>query len=174
MLVNQTAIHGVPAALNAVNTALLRAYVVRTFSVTSASMRDTLRPGDHVLADRVTFRLREVRRGDLVVLRRPPGARTPEEDLVKRVIGLPGERIAARDGTVSVDGRALLEPYAGRDCAAARKNLPPVVIPSGHLYVLGDDRCGSLDSREFGPVDTRVVEGRLLGIVWPPGRTGRL
>jgi signal peptidase I len=155
-------------------TALLRAYVVRTFSVTSTSMRETLRPGDHVLADRVTYRLREVRRGDLVVLRRPAGARTPREDLVKRVIGLPGERVATREGTVSVDGRPLLEPYAGRDCAAARKIQPPVVIPAGHLYVLGDDRCGSLDSRTFGPVDAAIVEGRLLGIVWPPGRTGRL
>lgn len=154
-------------------TALLRAYVVRTFSVSSSSMQATLQVGDHVLADRVTYRLREVRRGDLVVLRRPANAATTEADLVKRVVGLPGERITARNGTVWINGMPMLEPYANTDCPAARKEVVPLVIPAGHLYVLGDDRCRSLDSREFGPVDTRLVEGRLLGIVWPLGRTGR-
>jgi signal peptidase I len=161
------------AGLAVLAAVVLRAYVVRTFSVDSASMRETLRPGDRVLADRVTYRLREVRRGDLVVLRRPTGAGIPEEELVKRVIGLPGERVAARDGAVSVDGVPLREPYAGRDCPLARVPADPVLVPAGHLYVLGDDRCRSLDSRELGPVDDRLVEGRIFGIVWPLGRMGR-
>jgi signal peptidase I len=161
------------AGLAVVATATLRAYVVRTFSVDSSSMRETLQPGDRVLADRLTYRLAGVRRGDLVVVHRPTGAGTEEEDLVKRVIGLPGERVAARDGTVSVNGVPLVEPYAGRDCGPARAPVGPVLVPPGHLYLLGDNRCGSLDSRQLGPVDNRLVEGRIFGIVWPLARTGR-
>lgn len=154
-------------------TAALRAYAVQTFTVDSASMRETLRPGDRVLADRVTYRLREVRRGDLVVVHRPGGAAVAEEDLVKRVIGLPGERVAAQDGTVTVDGVPLREPYAGRDCGPARAPLGSTLVPAGHLYLLGDDRCRSLDSRTFGPVPAKLVEGHIFGIVWPLSRTGR-
>ena len=163
----------IAAAIAVLATIGLRAYAVRTFEVDSTSMGGTLRPGDHVLAERLTYRVRDVRRGDLVVFHRPPGAPTGERELVKRVVALPGQRVSATDGRVSVDGTPLTEPYAERDCDLAQAPVNPLVVPPDHLYVLGDDRCGSLDSRQLGPIDASLLIGRIFGIVWPLDRTGR-
>jgi len=153
---------------------LVPAYVGQTYRVASGSMRDTLRPGDRVLADKVFYRARGVHRGDLIVFRRPPGLEVPERDLVKRVIGLPGDRIEGRDGRILVNGRALAEAYLQRDCGEGSGRIPAITVPAGRLYVLGDNRCQSSDSRSFGPVDTHRVEGRAVLVVWPPSRAGTL
>ncbi len=148
--------------------------VGQTFRVTSGSMRDTLRPGDRLLVDRVSYRPSEVHRGDLVVFRRPPAVDLPQRELVKRVIGLPGDRVQSRAGGIVVNGAPLAEPYLRARCPRGTGQFPPIVVPPGRLYVLGDNRCNSSDSRSFGPIDARLVEGRALLLVWPPNRAGRL
>jgi signal peptidase I len=153
-------------------TAGVHAFVAQTFLVTSGSMRDTLREGDRVLVDKASYRVREIRRGELVIFHRPPAVILPEKDLVKRVIGLPGDRVEGRNGAILVNGRRLAEPYLQRECGGGTGQIPPLVVPAGRLYVLGDNRCQSSDSRSFGPLDARLVEGRAVLILWPPSRAG--
>jgi len=88
--------------------------------------------------------------------------------LIKRVIGLPGDRIAARGGHVYVDGQRLVEPYLSADVATS--SFGPLVVPPGHIWVMGDNRGDSLDSRVFGPIPEKNVVGRAVWKVWPPWR----
>jgi len=101
-------------------------------------------------------------RGDIVVLKRPGQADSP--DLVKRVIGLPGETIEVRAGTVYINGRALAEPYVVHEDAGW---LPPTRIPPGYVFVMGDNRTNSLDSRSFGPVAINSLLGKVWLRYWP-------
>jgi signal peptidase I len=132
--------------------------------VPSGSMSPTLRISDRVVVDRWAG----VHRGDVVVLS------VPEPDaavrLYKRVIGLPGDRIACRDGQVYRDGAPLAEPYLA---AGTRTDCQPVTVPPDTLYVLGDDRSVSADSRHFGPVAGSAVTGVVVLRIWPLDRLGR-
>lgn len=170
---------------------LLKSFVVQAFYIPSGSMEPTLLPGDRVLVNRLAYRFGEPERGDVIVfdtggteedrgivggflrwLSEGLGvARPAHEDYIKRVIGLPGEVVEIRRGVVYVDGERVPEPWlAGR---ADRRSFPPVEVPWGMLYVLGDNRLHSGDSRfglGFVPVD-RVV-GKAFLVVWPPSRVG--
>jgi signal peptidase I len=115
-----------------------------------------------------------VRLGDVVVLDRPPGVASAADELVKRVIGMPGDRIEARDGRVLRNGVPISEPYLRPGCADNAAGLAPVTVPSGQIYLLGDNRCHSLDSRGFGPVDMRSVQGRAVAIIWPLDHAGSI
>lgn len=154
----------------AISSALLvRAYVVQQFAVDGDSMISTLHSGDRVLVNRLSYRLHEPRRGDVVVLKRFDGA-AQERDLIKRVVGLPGETIEFRACTVYVDGRALVEPYIdpevqARDGCAGEQ--APIVVPEETVFVLGDHRGKSSDSRVFGPVAESMLIGRAFVIIWP-------
>jgi len=154
--------------------ALLAAFVIRTFAVQtfyipSASMHETLVEGDRVLVNKVGYRLHDVHRGDVVVFRRPANFPVDEEDLIKRVVGLPGETVEARDRRIYVDGRALTEPYVEPLCRGTEA-FKPVRVPAEHLWVMGDNRCDSSDSRVFGPIGTDLVVGRAFVLAWPPDR----
>jgi signal peptidase I len=101
------------------------------------------------------------------------GLRAPDEnDLIKRVIGLPGEVVEGRDGRVFVNGRELIEPYLPEDSFTS--DFEPVTVPEDHLFVMGDNREESLDSRSFGPVPVDSLVGRAVMRAWPPGRLGFL
>ena len=140
------------------------------FRVRGVSMLPELENRQHILVDRLVFRWREVRRGDVVVLRMPGD---PARHLVKRVVGLPGECVAIRDGAVYVNGRRLAEPYlSGRvDRAETR---PMIEVARGHYYVLGDHRVLSSDSRAWGLIPARSITGRAVLSYWPLGRAGRV
>lgn len=153
---------------------VLRTFVVQTFFIPSQSMHDTLLEGDRVLVNKLAYRVHEVNRGDVIVFRRPANIDIPDNDLIKRVIGLPGDRLEGRAGQVYVNGRLLREPYVQRDCRDGTLNLRSVVIPSRHLFVMGDNRCDSTDSRVFGPIDEDLIVGRAFVLVWPTGRVGWL
>lgn len=154
----------------AISSALLvRAYVVQQFAVDGDSMISTLHSGDRVLVNRLSYRLHEPRRGDVVVLKRFDGA-AQERDLIKRVVGLPGETVEFRACTVYIDGRALVEPYIdpevqARDGCAGEQ--APIVVPESTVFVLGDHRGKSSDSRVFGPVAESMLIGRAFVIIWP-------
>jgi signal peptidase I len=150
---------------------LVRAYVVQQFAVEGESMISTLQDGDRVLVNRLSYRLHDPRRGDVVVLKRFD-ALSAERDLIKRVVGLPGETIEFRACTVYVNGAPLTEPYIdpvvqARDgCGSDQSAL---VVPDNSVFVLGDHRGKSSDSRAFGPVADGMLIGRAFVIIWPVG-----
>ncbi|MBA4180842.1 MAG: signal peptidase I, partial [Anaerolinea sp.] len=161
-----------------------------TYSVEGRSMDPTLENGEFLLVNRLQYAKLEFgrlgsmlpfvgdedgtryifgapARGDVVILKDP---RNPiEKDLVKRIIGLPGDVVEISDGHVYVNGRLLDEPYILGDWDGSKSK---VVIPSGQYYVLGDNRRNSSDSRFFGLVPERLIEGRVLGSPWPPSKFG--
>lgn len=176
----RTAVLVVIAVVTAV---LLRAYVVSPYYIPSASMEPTLHGcsgcnNDHVLVDKLSYRMHDVHRGDVVVFHRPDTWQVPEKTLIKRVIGLPGDRLAVRDGKVYVNGLQLQESYLDANCppmtSLSEDPGSPVrtygPVPDGDLYVMGDNRCDSADSRAFGPVPISDVIGRAFVIIWPLGR----
>lgn len=153
---------------------LVRAFVVQTFWIPSKSMEDTLAVRDRVLVDKVSLRFRDAHRGDIVVFRRPEGVGGDPgiDDLIKRVVALPGETVEFADGRVVVDGRPLDEPYL--EPGTQTQGDGRVVVPVGRLWVMGDNRSNSLDSRVFGPVDEDAVVGRAFVRIWPPSALGAL
>jgi signal peptidase I len=148
---------------------LVRTYVVQQFAVDGDSMLSTLHDGDRVLVNRLSYRLHDPRRGDVVVLKRFD-SNSSERDLIKRVIGLPGETIEVRSCVVYIDDRPLTEPYLDpiiqqRDGCGA--DQPPVEVPAESVFVLGDHRGRSSDSRVFGAVADELLIGRAFVIIWP-------
>jgi signal peptidase I len=159
-------------------TVLLRTYVVQSFSIPSLSMYPTLQVGDRIIVNKLSYHLHGVQRGDIVVFARPPLEDQEYADLVKRVIGLPGETISSRGGHVYINGKRLNEPWlppASADDTGAlpgdphpQFNLPgPVKIPPGEYYVMGDNRTDSEDSRFFGPIPGSLIVGRAEFVAWP-------
>ena len=150
---------------------LVRAYVVQQFAVDGESMMSTLHNGDRVLVNRLSYRLHDPRRGDVVVLKRFDGA-SAERDLIKRVIGLPGETVEVRQCVVYIDDVPLEEPYLDPDIQAADgcgNDQAPLQVPDGQVFVLGDHRGRSSDSRVFGTVPYDLLIGRAFVIIWPVG-----
>lgn len=156
---------------------LLRAFVVAPYYIPSGSMEPTLHGckgcnDDHVLVDKLSYRMHDIRRGDVVVFHRPKAWKVSDKVLIKRVIGLPGDVLTVRKGTVYVDGLALEEPYLNPACHGVTTNFPrkPVTVADGQAFVMGDNRCDSSDSRRFGPISDSSVIGRAFVTIWPLGR----
>jgi signal peptidase I len=159
-------------------TVLLRTYVVQSFYIPSPSMVPTLAVGDRIMVNKLSYDLHAVHRGDIVVFKRPPLETQDFPDLVKRVIGLPGESISTKDGHVYINGKVLNEPwlpsgpqsYTGAlpDDQYPQFNMPgPVKIPADNYFVMGDNRTDSEDSRFFGPIPGSLIVGRAVAVVWP-------
>ncbi|MGO9149819.1 MAG: signal peptidase I [Acidimicrobiales bacterium] len=145
----------------------LRTFVVQAFYVPSGSMLPTLQIGDRIVVIKLGY---TVHRGDIVVFKRPPkDVGTQDKDLVKRVIGMPGETISSRGNTVLINGRPLAEPWLPRLtglCTEAAENIPLTKIAPGHYFVMGDCRGDSADSRVWGTLPGSLVVGRVFVIVW--------
>ncbi|HEY3832787.1 MAG TPA: signal peptidase I, partial [Acidimicrobiia bacterium] len=144
-----------------------------TFNVPSASMAPTLEADEHISVD-TSWQNQPVRRGDIIVFQAPPSEASKNvKDLVKRVIGLPGDRLSVRDKHVYIvpagasTGHELDEPYvkstpdcpAGTQSPIAGRTLQPVTVPAGEYFVMGDNRCASEDSRAFGPIQRSSILG---------------
>jgi signal peptidase I len=133
------------------------------------SMRPTLRPGQRLAVGPLD---RPPRRGDLVVVRRPAGA--PPLEVVKRVVGLPGERLRLAGGRLEVDGVQVAEPYlAGSRLAGPGGGDLELRLGDGQYLVLGDHRAASTDGRDFGPVPAEALAARVRFAYWPPRRLSR-
>ena len=150
--------------------ALLVAFVIKTFLlqafyIPSLSMAPTLQINDRVLVNKLSYDLHEVNRGDLVVFESPPNEGSETKDLIKRVIALPGETVESRDGKILINGQILDEPYLDRGVTTGA--LDSVTVPPDHLWVMGDNRSNSRDSRFFGPIPESLVIGRAFVRVWP-------
>jgi signal peptidase I len=146
---------------------LARALLAEPFRIVSSSMTPTLRAGDQVLVDKRAYRSVLPRRGDLVVFREP---RTRAVTL-KRAVGLPGDMVAIEDGVLVVNTRPQREAYADPD-AIDSVYFGPVRVGAGSVFVLGDNRADSIDSRDFGVVAQDDLIGRVRLRLWPPGRWG--
>jgi signal peptidase I len=160
------------AALMVVMWLIIRAFLFQSFYIPSPSMAPALQPGDRVLVSKLSYRLHDIHRGDIVVFKRPPHVQAGPEvkDLVKRVIGLPGDTVEARDGQVIVNGKALKEPYVAK--GGSTSPVTPQHITAKHYWVMGDNRSVSEDSRYFGSISGSLIVGRVFFQVWPVGSLG--
>lgn len=156
----------------AVLSLLIITFVVQAFFIPSGSMEPALHVGDRILVSKFAYRLGQLRRGDVIVFRYPLN---PGKDFVKRTVALGGETVELRDGVVLIDDKPIKELYptamAGGETSCT-SNYGPQKIPPGQLFVLGDNRCNSEDSRFFGFVPAENVVGKALLIYWPPPRVG--
>src|SRR5215203_342386 len=148
----------------------VRPFVVEAFWIPSASMVPTLKYGDRVLVNKFIYRFTEPQRGDIVVFKSVEG---DDEDLIKRVVGVPGDEIAVRDGTLFVNGEPQKEPYVNKKYPD-RSFYAPTTVPKDHVFAMGDNRANSQDSRIFGPVPEENIEGEAFLRFWPPHRIGGL
>ncbi len=151
---------------------ILRTFLFQAFWIPSESMEVTLLKQDRVLVNKLSYRLHEVNRGDVVVFRRPDEEQAEIRDLIKRVIGLPGETVEGRDNAIFVDGNKLIEPYL--DPSEVISEFGPVTVPEGEMFVMGDNRDESYDSRFFGTVAEDRIVGRAFVLFWPLNRIGTL
>ena len=170
-------------------TTVLRALVAQAFYIPSLSMAPQLEVQDRIVVSKLSYRLHDPRRGDIVVFDAPPELEPPEKpkpvltravravlegvnvvkptttEYVKRVIGLPGEQVAGKGGSLYVNDRLLVEPYLPP--GVQTDDFGPVAVPAGKLFVMGDNRSSSFDSRRFGPIDRSSLVGRAVVKVWP-------
>ena len=148
----------------------VRPFVMEAFWIPSGSMIPTLEIGDRVLVNKFIYRFTEPKRGDIIVF---TSVDNPHEDLIKRVVGLPGDTIAVRHGHLILNGERQKDPYLN-------KNLPDrsfyakTTVPKGNVFVMGDNRGNSADSRVFGPLPRKNIEGEAFLRFWPPHRIGLL
>ncbi|MGE5228240.1 MAG: signal peptidase I [Deltaproteobacteria bacterium] len=162
----------------------VQAWVVKPYRIPSGSMLDTLRPGDRVLVNRMVYHLREPERGDVIVFHYP---QDPDVVFIKRVVGVPGDLLEARDGRLYVNGRRAAEPYVHRtggrldptlaQAAIAGSTMhdpwslaKPYRVPAGNYFVMGDNRTDSDDSRDWGTVPRAAIVGEGLATYWPVSR----
>lgn len=159
---------------------LVRVYVLQQFYISGPSMETTMFSNDRVLVNKMSYRLHDVHRGDVVVFDRitTNGASVAHDDLIKRVIGLSGERIEVKNCVVYINDKALAEPYLPEQDTSqtdpAQKcrvvNMRRITIPAHHVFVMGDNRPESFDSRSFGSISESLIVGRAFAIVWPLSR----
>jgi signal peptidase I len=163
---------------------LVKTFLIQAFYIPSSSMEPTLQINDRVLVNKLSYDFGDVNRGDLVVFERPENLVSNTDDLIKRVIGLPGETIELIDGRVFVTGQGLSEPYVGdvptnwlgfdetaRELCGGDEIC---TIPDGYYFVMGDNRTGSTDSRRFGPIEEEAIVGRAFLRIWPLNDIGWL
>ena len=171
---------------------IIKTFLLQAFFIPSASMEPTLREGDRVLVEKVSYRFHEPRRGDVVVFEKDLGPQQlppPEDepfwhditdairglfgfptgtvqDFIKRVVAIEGDRVEGRDGKVYVNDEPVEEPYLAGGTEIAP--FGPTVVPDDQIFVMGDNRNNSDDSRSFGTVNVDKVVGRAFVLIWPP------
>jgi signal peptidase I len=166
--------------LTAIIFIVLQTFVGQPFKVEQVSMQDTIEEGQYVLVDKLTPRFDGYHRGDIIVFTPPANVETPAgKPYIKRIVGVAGDRIEIRDGRVFVNGIALDEPYVYTVDGTPQPTTPhgevsEWTVPAGDLFVMGDHRERSADSRDFGPIQLRDVVGRAWLRYWPISDLGIL
>lgn len=156
---------------------LIQNFVARAYAIPSGSMENTIEIGDQVWSEKISYYLREPAYGDIITFDDPE---IPGRTLIKRVIATPGQTVDLIDGVVYVDGTPLDEPYTDSkpsvplDAANDVSITYPYTVPAGSLWVMGDNRTSSSDSRYFGPIKKSSVSGRAFVVYWPLTHLGVL
>ena len=140
---------------------LVRTFLFETYRVVGQSMEQTLEQDQRLIVSKLSYRLHEPQRGDIIVFRDP---NDPTRNLIKRVIGLPGEVLEIRTGQVYINGQPLEEGYLG---SRSTRSEPQVPIPAGFYFVMGDNRNNSSDSRSWGVLDAGKIVGKASFTYWP-------
>jgi len=148
---------------------LVQNYAFAQTEVRNISMQTTLYEGQRLIEDKISYQFESPSRGDIVIINGPES----EMRLIKRVIGLPSDVIDMKDGEVYVNGEKLNEPYVKGTTSSKGLELP-YTVPEGHLFVMGDNRERSMDSRELGPIARSSIEGRAIFRLWPLNKFGGL
>jgi len=140
---------------------LIRTFVFETYRVVGQSMMPTLEEDQRLIVSKLSYRLHEPQRGDIIVFYDPFDG---DRNLIKRIIGLPGELLEIKQGQVYIDGQPLAEPYIPH---AGSYSHPSTIIPEGQYFVMGDNRTNSSDSRSWGTLDSAEVVGKAAFTYWP-------
>lgn len=150
-------------------------FILQPNQVKGASMEPTFETSDYIFTSKVTYKFRQPERGDVVVFKSPSN---PDIEYIKRVIGLPGDTVLISSGEVYVDGKQLQEPYIAAKTnvwdGGYAKDSVSITVPPGDLWVMGDNRPRSSDSREFGPIPIDTIIGQVLYRYFPPQKMGPL
>ena len=154
---------------------IIRTFLFQTFYIPSGSMEPTLQIGDRIIVSKLSYKIHGVGRGNIVVFHAPPRETTAcadpaIKDLVKRVIGLPGETISSRGNVVLINGKPLNQPWFAP--VPLGQPIPTQKIPANSFFVMGDNRTESCDSRDWGPVPKGNIIGHVIFRVWPISRIG--
>ncbi|RJQ31095.1 MAG: signal peptidase I [Actinobacteria bacterium] len=155
-------------------TFFIRTYVAHPFKVEMGSMIPTIQPGEWIFIDRLSYRFREPKRGEIIVFEAPKGISLPDtpslgslfynkKTLIKRLIGLPGETIEEKSGIIYINGKKLKETYTVAD----DRDYPKIKIGNDEYLFIGDNRPYSYDGREFGPIPKKAIVGRAIFVYWP-------
>ncbi len=145
----------------------LKTWVLQPFEIPSGSMENTLQVSDRVVVEKLTYRLRDPRPGEIVTFAAPDGS---GREFIKRVIAVGGQTVDVQDGVVSVDGRKHIEAYVNSRYKDTYSSDAPVKVPIGMVFLMGDNRTDSSDSRAFGPQPIDHISGRAFAIYWPLSR----
>ncbi|HEX8770388.1 MAG TPA: signal peptidase I [Acidimicrobiales bacterium] len=145
---------------------LVKTFLLQAFFIPSESMDPTLKVKDRVLVNKLSYDFHDVHRGDIIVFKSPPGETNSEiKDLIKRVVALPGETVEGHDGHVFINGKPIDDSYLAKGVTTS--SFAPQKIPAGDVWVMGDNRGNSKDSRFFGPISEDLIVGRAFIRVWP-------
>jgi len=154
---------------------LVRTFVFQTFYIPSGSMEPTLQIGDRIVVSKLSYDFHSVKRGDIIVFHAPPREATvcadpAVQDLVKRVIGLPGETISSRGNTILIDGKPLAQPWF--PAVPLGPAITPTRIGPNSFFVMGDNRSNSCDSRMWGTLPKANIIGHVILRIWPLSQIG--
>jgi signal peptidase I len=144
--------------------AIVMAFFLRIPQVTGPSMLPHVQPGELVLINTLAYRMGPIKRGDIVALDHDEAT---AQTFLKRIVALPGDHVRIDRGTLFVNDRPVPEPYVS---FPDRRDVPAMIVPAHGLYVLGDNRAESEDSRTWGPVDENAIIGKAIVGLWPPER----
>jgi signal peptidase I len=149
-------------------TLLIKTFLIQAFYIPTGSMEPTLMPHDRVLVNKVSYDIHAVHRGDIIVFKKPPTDNSPGvTDLIKRVIGLPGDRVSAHGEDVYINGLELNEHWLPTVDQNKTDNFGPVTVPKGEYFVMGDNRKDSDDSRFIGDIPAKLIVGKAFIKIWP-------
>ena len=168
---------------------VIKTFLFQAFYIPSSSMEDTLQINDRVLVSKISYAIGDIDHGDVIVFDDPRGGfeqpeegaldsvmrnllesiglAAPQSEFIKRVIGLAGDRVEAKDGDLLVNGISQVEPYR-KQPERPIADFGPILVPQGELFVMGDNRFASQDSRFFGTIPIDTVVGHAFVIIWPP------
>lgn len=152
-------------------TFILRSWVIEARQIPSGSMIPILQIGDRLLVDKIIYKINDLHQRDIIVFAPPPEAQDGniKNDFIKRIIGLPGDKIEVAGGKVLLNDKPLNEPYIAE---APNYTFGPVTVPEGDLFVMGDNRNNSYDGHSWGFLPMANVKGRAFFRFWPPSRMG--